>query len=89
MLKPLGVTYTMIKKLLFDEPNPVLLKQQLEDNPYLLTKINGLGFKKVDNLALKLKPEFINSTERLVAFIKYYFTDLGDSKGHTWCSVKY
>ena len=88
MLKPLGVTYTMIKKLLFDEPNPVLLKQQLEDNPYLLTKINGLGFKKVDNLALKLKPEFINSTERLVAFIKYYFTDLGDSKGHTWCSVK-
>lgn len=88
MFKPLGVTYTMIKKLLFDEPNPVLLKQQLEDNPYLLTKINGLGFKKVDNLALKLKPEFINSTERLVAFIKYYFTDLGDSKGHTWCSVK-
>lgn len=88
MLKPLGVTYTMIKKLLSDEPNPVLLKQQLEDNPYLLTKINGLGFKKVDDLALKLKPEFINSTERLVAFIKYYFTDLGDSKGHTWCSVK-
>ncbi len=88
MLKPLGVTYTMIKKLLSDEPNPVLLKQQLEDNPYLLTKINGLGFKKVDDLALKLKPEFINSIERLVAFIKYYFADLGDSKGHTWCSVK-
>lgn len=88
MLKPLGVTYTMIKKLLTDEPNPVLLKQQLEDNPYILTKINGLGFKKVDDLALKLKPEFINSNERLVAFIKYYFTDLGESKGHTWCSVK-
>ncbi|MDE6435876.1 MAG: AAA family ATPase [Lachnospiraceae bacterium] len=88
MLKPLGVTYTMIKKLLTDEPNPVLLKQQLEDNPYILTKINGLGFKKVDDLALKLKPEFIDSNERLVAFIKYYFTDLGESKGHTWCSVK-
>lgn len=88
MLKPLGITYTMIKKLLTDEPNPVLLKQQLEDNPYILTKINGLGFKKVDDLALKLKPEFINSNERLVAFIKYYFTDLGESKGHTWCSVK-
>lgn len=88
MLKPLGVTYTMIKKLLTDEPNPVLLKQQLEDNPYILTKINGLGFKKVDDLALKLEPELINSNERLVAFIKYYFTDLGESKGHTWCSVK-
>lgn len=88
MLKPLGVTYTMIKKLLTDEPNPALLKQQLEDNPYILTKINGLGFKKVDDLTLKLKPEFIDSNERLVAFIKYYFTDLGESKGHTWCAVK-
>lgn len=88
MLKPLGVTYTMIKKLLTDEPNPTLLKQQLEDNPYILTKIQGIGFKKCDDLALKLKPELINSTERLVAFIKYYFTDLGESKGHTWCSLK-
>ena len=88
MLKPLGITYTMIKKLLSDEPNSALLKQQLEDNPYLLTKINGLGFKKVDDLALRLKPEFVNSTKRLVAFIRYYFTDLGDSKGHTWCSKK-
>lgn len=88
MLKPLGVTYTMIKKLLADEPNPVLLKQQLEDNPYIITKIPNIGFKKADDLALKLKPELINSTERLVAFIKYYFTDLGDSKGHTWCSMK-
>lgn len=88
MLKPLGVTYTMIKKLLTDEPNPALLKQQLEDNPYILTKIQGIGFKKCDDLALKLKPELINSTERLVAFIKYYFTDFGESKGHTWCSSK-
>ena len=88
MLKPLGVTYTMIKKLLADEPNPALLKQQLEDNPYILCKINGIGFKKCDDLALKLKPELIDSTERLVAFIKYYFTDLGESKGHTWCSMK-
>ena len=88
MLKPLGVTYTMIKKLLADEPNPALLKQQLEDNPYILCKINGIGFKKCDDLALKLKPELLDSTERLVAFIKYYFTDLGESKGHTWCSMK-
>ena len=88
MLKPLGVTYTMIKKLLTDEPNPALLKQQLEDNPYILCKINGIGFKKCDDLALKLKPELLNSIERLVAFIKYYFTDLGEGKGHTWCSLK-
>lgn len=88
MLKPLGVTYTMIKKLLSDEPNPALLKQQLEDNPYILTRINGLGWKKIDDLAIKLNPEFIDSEERLVAFVKYYFVDLGESNGHTWCSEK-
>lgn len=88
MLKPLGVTYTMIKKLLTEEPNPILLKQELEKNPYILTKINGLGFKKVDDLALKLNPDFVDSIERLIAFIKYYFTELGEGKGHTWCSLK-
>lgn len=87
MLKPLGITYTMIRKLLSDEPNPALLKKQLEDNPYVLCKINGLGFKRIDNIALKLKPELLESPERLVAFIKYYFTELGESNGHTWCSI--
>lgn len=88
LLKPLGVTYVMIKKLLADEPNPILLKQQLEENPYILTRINGLGFAKVDDLALKLKPKLINSSERLVAFTKYYFVELGNGEGHTWCSKK-
>lgn len=88
MLKPIGVSYAMIKKLLSEEPNPVLLKQELEKNPYLMTKIDGIGFKKCDDLALKLKPELIDSTQRLVAFVQYYFKDLGESKGHTWCSEK-
>ncbi len=88
MLKPIGVTYAMIKKLLSEEPNPVLLKQELEKNPYIMTKIDGIGFRKYDDLALKLKPELIDSTQRLVAFIQYYFKDLGESKGHTWCSEK-
>lgn len=87
MLKPIGVTYTMIKKLLSDEPNPMLLKQKLNDNPYILTQINGLGFKRVDELALKLKPNLLNSYERICAFIKYYFVDIGETDGHTWCSV--
>lgn len=86
MLKPLGVTYVMIKKLLQEEPNPSLLKQQLLKNPYIMTRINGLGFKKVDELALKIKPELLESTERLVAFIKYYFAEIGESEGHTWVS---
>ena len=88
LLKPLGVTYTMIKKLLSDEPNPVLLKREIEKNPWVLTRVDNLGFKRVDDLALKLKPELIDSTQRLVSFIQYYSKDLGESKGHTWCSEK-
>lgn len=85
LLQPLGVTFTMIKKLLEDEPNPSLLKKKLDDNPYILTKLDGLGFKRVDQLALKLKPELTESTERLVAYINYYFRELGEGSGHTWC----
>lgn len=86
MLRPLGVTFTMIKKLLDDEPNPTLLKENLESNPYILTKIKGLGFKKVDDLALSLKPELIDSPKRLLAYAKYYFTEIGENDGHTWVS---
>jgi len=86
MLKPLGITFAMIKKLQSEEPNAALLKQQLLDNPYIMTKINGLGFKKIDDLAMKLKPELYCSFERLVAFTRYYFSELGDNEGHTWVS---
>lgn len=86
MLKPIGVTYAMIKKLLGDEPNPALLKQQLKENPYYACRINGLGFRKVDALALKLKPELLDSIERLVAFINWDLKKIGEEDGHTWVS---
>lgn len=86
LLQPLGVTITMIKKLLEDEPNPTLLKQDLLNNPYILTRVSGLGFSKVDELALKLNPDLLNSSQRLVAYVRYYFQELGESEGHTWIS---
>ncbi len=62
MLQPLGVTFSVIKKLISEEPNPALLKEKLLDNPYIMTKVHGLGFKKVDDLALKLNPNVRLST---------------------------
>ena len=87
MLQPLGVTYTMIKKLLKDTPNPTLLKKELDENPYVLTRIKGLGFKRIDNLALKLNPELKSSMYRLVAFINFYLKDVGEQSGHTWVTI--
>lgn len=84
MLQPLGITYNMIKKLSNNEPNPVLLKEQLLKNPYILTRIHGLGFKKVDALATKINPDLKNSNKRLQSFLVYYLKETGESAGHTW-----
>lgn len=84
MLQPLGVTYAVIKKLISDEPNPTLLKQKLIENPYIMTRVHGLGFKKVDDLALKLNPDLRISEKRVVAFIRYHLNSIGEDLGHTW-----
>ena len=89
MLQPLGVTFNMIKKLLSFESNPSLLKEQLEENPYMMTQIRGLGFKRVDQLALKIKPELRHSMFRLVAFIKNLLVNEGEENGHTWLDKQY
>ena len=86
MLKPLGITNTMLNTLLKGESNPQLLKETILNNPYTLTKIPSLGFKRVDDLALKIKPEMRDSQERLIAYVKYFFTSIGEEDGHTWCT---
>lgn len=87
MLQPLGVTYNMIKRLILQEPNPSLLKQKLDENPYVITNIKGIGFKKADDLALKLKPQLRGSMYRLTAFVQYFLRTTGDDNGHTWVSL--
>lgn len=87
MLQPLGVTIRTIKSLEKWEANPVLLKKQLMQNPYILTKIRGFGFKKVDTLALKINPESKCSRERLEAYIVYYLQEVGETYGHTWVTI--
>jgi exodeoxyribonuclease V alpha subunit len=84
LLQPLGVTFNTIKKLLNYESNPTLLKQKLIENPYIMTEVSGLGFKKVDALAIKINPKIRLSKQRVYAYIKYYFTELGEQEGHTW-----
>lgn len=89
LLQPIGVTYSMIKKLLMHYGNPTLLKNDLLDNPYILTRIHGLGFKRVDGLALKLKPELKISNKRTYAFLNYYLREIGESNGHTWVNFDF
>ena len=87
MLQPLGVTLKQIEKIKTLENNIDILKKKLEDNPYLLTKIKGLGFKKVDGIAMKINPKIRISRYRTIAFINYFFENLGSQKGDTWCKI--
>lgn len=87
MLQPLGVTYGMISKLSKAVPNPTLLKEQLVDNPYIMTRIRGLGFKRVDDMALKINPGLNVSIKRTYAFIKYFLNQEAENNGHTWVKI--
>lgn len=84
LLQPLGVTFNMIRKMISKYKNPSLLKKQLNENPYILTQIKGLGFTRVDQIALKLKPELVSSKFRLEAYIRYFLNELGSNQGHTY-----
>lgn len=84
LLAPLGISFNKIKKLLNDEPNPAILKQRLLDDPYIIVDVPGISFKTADSIALKMKPEFVISRVRVIAFLKHFLKELGESAGHTW-----
>lgn len=84
LLKPHGITYSMITRMLKAEPNPNLLKEKILDDPYWLITVHGFGFKTVDSIATKMKPELRCSKRRTYAFLRYFLVETGESDGHTW-----
>ena len=88
LLSPLGITYASIKTISNAESNPFLLKEKLVENPYILMRIKGMGFKKVDGIALKLNPSLINSKFRAITCIRYLLQEVGNNEGHVWVDMK-
>lgn len=86
-LQPYGVTLTAIKNLLKWEPQSAVLKQKIKDNPYCMTEAKGFGFQTVDKIALKRDPSLIDSSKRLIAFMKYYLGQAAEDEGHTWVEL--
>lgn len=84
LLSPYGISNTICQKLISLESQPELLKQKIFKNPYVITKVKGLGFKRADGVALKIRPDLKNSLERVTAFLKYYFSVLGEESGDTY-----
>lgn len=82
-LKPLGITDRQITRLLGKYKTPVLLRKKIKENPYVLTEIHGLGFITVDKMVMKMFPDKIVSTERVIAFIRHFLTSAAYEKGDT------
>ena len=86
------LTLSMIKKLYDAFSSVDKIKTALRIKPYsALTRISGIGFKKADELLLKLEKEnkikfefdLRTSKERCLACIMYFLEDNETSKGNT------
>lgn len=83
MLGPLGVTQKMIEKIGEFHKDKQVVVDMLLSNPYQLTRVHGLGFKKVDQIALKLNPDIAISVFRVKAFVDYILKEEANSNGST------
>ena len=82
-----GVNFSAIKRLSDKYGSPDTLIQKLHENPYIITEIDGFGFKKVDDIALSMGVDK-KSVERIKACVQYVLDEFS-TKGHCWVrSVK-
>jgi exodeoxyribonuclease V alpha subunit len=79
-LAPLGITLRMIQKIhenYGDEAEKVISK-----NPYVLTRLDNIGFKKADEIALKMGVD-PDSLFRLTEGLRYTIAKVMNYQGHT------
>lgn len=86
-LDRLGLSNNMITKLCRRYKSPELFIKKFQENPYILFEdVDGIGFKKADQLALRYGVDK-SSPFRIRAFIKYYLTQEAN-KGNSYVSTK-
>lgn len=70
---------TLIASAMKESSNPV---ERIKNNPYILTHINGIGFKRADEIALKMGMAE-NSEQRLGAAMDYLLNDYCERQGNS------
>lgn len=81
-----GIKYNMIAKLVKEYKNPTIVIQKIEENPYLLTAVKGIGFKKADEIAKAVGYD-MTSIHRIDSAIRYIIAEENQS-GHSWIDRK-
>jgi exodeoxyribonuclease V alpha subunit len=77
-----GIPYNAVKKLSDQYGSPDLLVDKITINPYILTEIDGFGFVKVDEMALKMGVDK-KSEHRISSCIEYVLIEESND-GHCW-----
>lgn len=79
-LTPFGVTPNLVMRVYshFGDNSVGIIR----DNPFRLTHVTGIGFKKADDVALRLGTK-IHDPFRLSACIEYVMSIMADDEGHT------
>ena len=81
-LIPFGVTTTLLSTIANALKEVKEPQKKIKDNPYILTSINGIGFKKADEIALKMGVE-LRSPQRISAAMDSLLNQLCDQEGNS------
>ena len=80
-LLPYGITPNLIVRIHNHFEREAVKK--IQENPYLLTEIRGIGFKTADDIASRLGIPF-DSTFRIQAAVVHLLMEAAENNGHTY-----
>lgn len=80
------IKFNMVSKLLMKYKSPQLVIDKIQKNPYTLTEVNGVGFKKADSIAKAMGYD-MKSKNRIESCITFCIEDI-NKDGHSWISRK-
>lgn len=78
-----NIPYNAVVRMSKQYGSPELLLEKVNKNPYILTELNGFGFKKVDEVALSMGIDK-DSPQRITACLQYVIKDQAENAGHVW-----
>ncbi|MED1863262.1 AAA family ATPase [Fictibacillus nanhaiensis] len=84
-LSQYGVTNNLIIKLVKHFKSASLLIKKMKDNPFSITEVSGIGFKKADAIALSMGTPSTDEF-RILSAIEYMIQEEGNG-GHTYCKI--
>ena len=80
-LLPYGITPNLIVRIHNHFERDAVKK--IQENPYLLTEIRGIGFKTADDIASRLGIPY-DSTFRIQSAVSHLLLEAGENDGHTY-----